>query len=254
MFFNTAGAVSLVFIIFALSALFGSVGYTASETFEQQQVSADIDRLVPQAYANWTSTISTEVQAVGQTGGIAIPTTSNYSMCSSAAPACGLVGSVAFTDNDGGGPASDSISSFQHGTGVYCPQWSQSSRSATATLSVTNIDGSLLGTRNISFVTQLTCGSPYIASTTVTDDAGRALNADGYNRVGDTGNGCDPTAPANCDTLTGAQGAGAVADTREHAAIECAGIYCTPRDGLRSVDSFANAATSNGAESTGQPR
>lgn len=253
--FNLAGVISLIIILMGLTGYLGAASFSGVEILENQQVSADVDRLLPQAYNEWTQTIGAEVASQGQTGPYPAPTPAQFSMCDASNPECGLVGSIAFTDGTfGAGAATDTFAAVEQATGVYCPSWSEAQRVSTATLSVANEDGSVLGKRNVTFLSRLTCGSPYIASTTITDDSGRSLYAGNVARVGDTGGGCDPGDPQNCDTLTQTYGSGSVSDTREHAALECAGIYCTSSDGLESVDSFQTQMTTNSAETTGQPR
>lgn len=253
--FNLAGVISLIIILMGLTSYLGAASFSGVEVMENQQVAADVDRLLPQAYSEWTQTISTEVGAAGQAGPYPAPTPAQFSLCDSSNAGCGEFGSITFTDGTfGAGPATDTLAAVQEGTGVYCPTWSEAQRASTAALSVTNEAGSVLAQRSVTFLSRLTCGPPYIASTTVTDDSGRSLYTGNVARIGDTGGGCDPSDPQNCDTLTQTYGSGSVSDTREHAALECAGMYCTGADGFQSVDNFQTQTTSNSAETTGQPR
>jgi hypothetical protein len=144
-----------------------------------------------------------------------------------------------------GAGAAETVSQLQRAPTMFGCAAAQGHLSEIVTMQLTDANAEVLATRNLTVSERTLCSPPYYEQVSVSDDSGRALNADGsYRSAGDYG-GCNPANPSTCETglTTGAD----ATDTRLHAFITCAGEFCTGANTPQPVDNFQDVQQTNAA-------
>lgn len=158
---------------------------------------------------------------------------------------CPTYVSISYAAASGVGGVDETVPQLQRAVTTFGCAAAQGHISEIVTLQLTDANADVLATRNLTVSERTLCSAPYYEQVSVSDDAGRALNADGsYRSAGDYG-GCNPAVPGTCEAGLGT-GADAT-DTRLHAYWTCAGEFCTAANTPQPVDNFQDMQQSNAA-------
>jgi hypothetical protein len=158
---------------------------------------------------------------------------------------CPTYVTISYAAASGAGGVDETVPQLQRAATTFGCAAAQGHISEIVTLQLTDSNADVLATRTLTVSERTLCSAPYYEQVSVSDDSGRALNADGsYRSAGDYG-GCNPAVPGTCEAglTTGLD----ATDTRLHAFLVCGGEFCTGANTPQPVDNFQDIPQSNAA-------
>ena len=158
---------------------------------------------------------------------------------------CPTYVTISYAAASGAGGVDETVPQLQRAATTFGCAAAQGHISEIVTLQLTGSNADVLATRTLTVSERTLCSAPYYEQVSVSDDSGRALNADGsYRSAGDYG-GCNPAVPGTCEAglTTGLD----ATDTRLHAFLVCGGEFCTGANTPQPVDNFQDIPQSNAA-------